>query len=602
MLALSAAMLLATSAVAYPVGDSPNEAAGDSSPQYLRMTAQKLRGSTFGNAEVGAEPFFLEKRDDGDSGYVSIELQNENTFYLTEIEVGNPAQKIGVLVDTGSSDLWVVATNNSYCQSNTGGPLGSKARSADDIYDFNNVTPLADGDAAAGDGDGDGNFKASEVQTQQKASSSGTAINCSTYGTFDPADSETFHSNGTAFSITYADSTFAKGVWGYDDVVINGANVTDLSLAVCDNADNAMGILGIGLSGLETTFSGSVSASSSSSDPYQYENLPLRLKSQGLIKQVAYSVYLNDSSADSANILFGAVDHNRYTGDMIALPIINTMKSKGYNDALQLDITLNSLILVDRSSSQQAVIGTGAASALLDTGTTLTYVPQNVLSAVIGLLNAQYSSSVGQYVIKCADADNLYLVFNFQGQEINIEMSSFLVSLVTSRGSSSDYCMVGLQSSGASSFTLGDSFLRNVYMVADLDNMEIGLATANHDNSDSEDIEVLSTGIPSAMTPASSLTWGAQSTSLFVQSGVQMSSIPASQSSYQFQSKKSTTTATTKRDSNMTTGAAVTSTSSSTVSSISSGNSKNAANGNNSMLNAVYSFTGSLLLLIAALV
>ncbi|GAV28563.1 hypothetical protein PMKS-002034 [Pichia membranifaciens] len=147
----------------------------------------------------------------------------------------------------------------------------------------------------------------------------------------------------------------------------------------------------------------------------------------------------------------------------------------------------------------------------------------------------------------------------------------------------------------------GDSFLRSVYMVADLDNMEIGLATANHDNNDSEDIEVLSTGIPSAMTPASSLTWGAQSTSMFVQSGVQLSSIPASQSSYHFQSKMSTTTATTKRDSNMKTGTAVTSTSSSTVSSISSGSS-NAANGNASMLNSMYSFTGSLFLLIAAII
>ena len=596
--ALSAAMLLAAPAVAFPVGDGQTQPVGDSNPQYLKMTAQKLRGSTLHDAAVGAEPFFLEKRDDSDSdsGYVSVELQNENTFYLTEIEVGNPSQKIGVLVDTGSSDLWVVATNNSYCQSDTGGSLSSKARSADDIYDFNNVTPLTD------KSDADDDLKASDVKTQQKASSSGgTSINCSTYGTFDPSDSETFHSNGTSFSITYADSTFAKGVWGYDDVVINGANVTNLSLAVCDNADNAMGILGIGLSGLETTYSGSASVSGSSSGAYQYENLPLRLKSQGLIKQVAYSVYLNDSSADSANILFGAVDHNRYTGDMVALPIVNTLKSKGYDEALQLDVTLNSLTLVDRSSSEQAVIGTGAASALLDTGTTLTYVPPNVLSAIIGLLNAQYSSSVGQYVIKCTDGDDLYLVFNFQGQEINIEMSSFLVSLVTLGGSSSEYCMVGLQSSDGSSFTLGDSFLRSVYMVADLDNMEIGLATANHDNNDSEDIDVLSTGIPSAMTPANSLTWGAQSTSMFVQSGVQLSSIPSSQSSYQFQSKKSTTTATTKRDSNMKTGTAVTSTSSSTVSSISSGSS-NAANGNAPMLNSMYSFTGSLFLLIAAII
>lgn len=612
---LSAAVLLATASLAHPVvvpdgaetdRDCGSSSNNSSSQHFLKMTAQKLRGSTFQNAVIGAEPYFLEKRDSSGDGYVSVELLNENTFYLTEIEVGNPVQKVGVLVDTGSSDLWVVATNNTYCESGTGGPLTSKARAVNDIFDRSKAS-AADSVAAVNGTTEDAVDVASIEELQNKASSSGsgTSINCSTYGTFDPADSETFHSNNTAFSITYADGTFAKGTWGYDDVILNGANVTNLSLAVCDNADNAMGILGIGLSGLETTYSGSSSVSGSSSSSYKYENLPLKLKSLGLIEQVAYSVYLNDSSADSANILFGAVDHNKYTGDMYALPIVNTLESKRYDEALELDITLNSVTLVDKSSSTQANVGSGAAAALLDTGTTLTYVPQNVLSAILSNIDAQYSSSTGYYVMKCSAADDLYLVFNFQGLDITIDFSSFLVSLVTTTGSSSEYCMVGLQSSDTATFTLGDSFLRNVYMVADLDNLEIGLAIANHDSND-EDIEVLSEGIPSAVTPATSLTWGAQSTTLAVQSNVQMSSVPSSQVTYNFSSTTSSSATATKKDNNVTTTKTSSnstttslSTSTSTVSSISSTNSRNAANSTG--FNSIYGLAGSLLLFVTAL-
>lgn len=536
-------------------------------PGYFKMTAQKFRRSSIDDTVIQSEMFLLRERDDSSDPseeFISVQLLNENTFYLTEIMLGTPPQRLGVLVDTGSSDLWIPAWNNTYCDSDTTGPL-NKGRSENDIYDWSRVLNSSESID---------NLRIPSTSVQHKpASSSDGSINCSVYGTFDPLDSATFTTNATTFSITYADGTFARGTWGYDDVMIHGVNVSGLSFAVCDRADSAMGVLGIGLSGLETTYSGSSAFSGS----YRYENLPLRLRSQGLIRQAAYSIYLNHSSAETANILFGAVDHNRYTGNMVALPIVNTLRSQGYNEAIRLEVTLNSLNYVDRASSRQANIGIGAAAALLDTGTTLTYVPQDVLSQLLNLLNADYSTSAGYYVMECSEANNVFLTFNFLGQNIDIKLSSFLIPLITSAGMSSQYCMVGLQSSESSSFLLGDSFLRNVYMVADLENLEIGLALANYDDDETENIEVISSGIPSAITPASSLSWGSESTSLFVQSNVQMSSISLSPTSSTFGATVPIT-ASSEQGTLATTRTGVTSTSIPPVSTISSRTSRNQAN------------------------
>lgn len=571
--------------------------------KYFKLAAQKLRGSNINNAVLGAEPILLEKRDDT-GNYVTLDLINESTFYLAHIELGTPSQKVGVLVDTGSSDLWVVASNNTYCESGTSGSLNKKARA--DIVDWTVNNTM------------DASYQSPPLQNKASTSSSSSSdmIDCSKYGTFDFSTSETFHSNDTDFSITYADGTFAKGTWGYDDFVIGNTNVTNLSFAVCDEADNSMGILGIGLSGLETTYSGSTS---SNSGPYKYENLPIKLKNEGIIDLVSYSIYLNDTSSNTADILFGAVDHNRYTGNLVALPIVNILSSKGYNSAIQLDITINSLTLINNSTSTGATIGSGAAAALLDTGTTLTYLPSDVLNGILNNLDAKYSSSAGYYIMTCSDADNYSLDFDFQGQVISIGLSSFLISLVTTTGSSSSYCMVGLQSSGDSTFTLGDSFLRNVYMVVDLENLEVGLATANYDSGESEDIEVMSTGIPNAVTPVNSMTWGASSsTALYVQSGVSMTAMGSKTSSASFQSKNASTatkkttsstssstsssvtvTSSSENTSSDSTSSASSSSSSVSVSSIST-TSKN--NANSPKVNTAYGFTGSLFLIVAALI
>lgn len=516
---------------------APTDLGLEANDGYVKLNARKLRGSSYSNAAVGAEARFIQKRDS--NGNLEMVLSNQDTFYQAELQLGSNKQKVGVLVDTGSSDLWVISSNNTGCSSNSGSNSGSGntktaggyASSQEYGTEYETETEYGTSDNGFYDTMSElesqlatmtnwkgisknhiqdlnalanNNLKPTRVQEKGLISdilngkSSTLApqatLSCNADGSFDESKSSTFKSNDTEFSITYADDTFAKGTWGHDTVVINGVSVSDLSMAVCDNTDNKLGVLGIGLAGLETTYGGSDSASSTS-DLYQYENLPLKLKTLGIIKSAMYSVYLNDTDASQASVLFGAVDQDKYEGDLNLFPIINSVASYGYKNPIRIEITLSSLTVGSYSRKAQVKIASGAAAALLDTGTTLTYVPSSVLKSIINLLQPQYNSNVGYYM-QCSEGSTHYITFNFQGVDFRLPLSTFMVPLTTTSGGSSSYCMLGFQSSGDASFTLGDSFLRNVYFAVDLAHYQVGMALAKL-NSTSESIKVVSDTIPS---------------------------------------------------------------------------------------------------------
>ncbi|OUM51205.1 hypothetical protein BVG19_g293 [[Candida] boidinii] len=516
---------------------------------YVKLEPIVRRGNNYAGSEIGGEARLVEKRDS--DGQALMVLENQQSFYSTNILIGSSQENVTVLVDTGSSDLWVVNSNNTYCSSNSN-RRSKKHIDFSKIKNFNEDKEKSEVSSSTIPTTTIENHQKEQVKVltssvpnpngkdwdlifttityggigSNPTSSMNPAlatIDCQVYGVFDPSDSDSFRSNGTSFSITYADNTFAQGTWGHDDVLIDGIDVESLSFAVADQTDSDMGVLGIGLPGLETTYSGSTSSS-----PYMYENLPIRMTSQGLINLPSYSVFLNSTDSSYASILFGAIDHSKYVGDLQVLPVINTLRSYGYSDPIRLEITLNSLSV--GTDTEEAVFASGAAAALLDTGTTLTYIPDALLEFINDQLDLTYSNSLGYYTMSCSDGDDRFLTFNFGGISIDCPLSSFFINIYSGSGSVSSQCALGLLSSGDDSLTLGDSFLRNAYMVADLQNYQIALAQSNLDTStnNDENIEVMSSGIPGVKTAQFySSSYGAQSTmtKLSVDSDITSSSI-----------------------------------------------------------------------------
>ncbi|OAX43184.1 aspartic peptidase A1 [Rhizopogon vinicolor AM-OR11-026] len=130
------------------------------------------------------------------TGYNSIVDQQYDSSYYGTLAIGTPAESFDVILDTGSSDLWVAG------------------------------------------------------------SSCGTA--CGTSATLNPSSSSTFQNLSTPFEITYG-SGDAEGYLGQDVVQMAGFSISNQGFAVVDSVSEGLltspvsGLLGLGWSSLATS-------------------------------------------------------------------------------------------------------------------------------------------------------------------------------------------------------------------------------------------------------------------------------------------------------------------------------------------------------------
>lgn len=494
----------------------------------IKMDFSVLRGNSRSSATKGAIPELV-KRD----GLAELTLNNEQTYYAATLKIGSQGAENSVVVDTGSSDLWIMSSGVECSSSSSyykraqefNEFLDVPERSHRRLMDFE-IPNLATG-SEPNEKRADTTVTIEQTATglatavalqigggsSAAGSGSGSGGTCTAAGSFNTAALDSFKVNSTApdFSISYADGTYANGFWGHDYVDFGSSNVSDCSFAVVNDTTLDTGVFGIGFAQLETTYSGSTLTRL-----YTYENFPLRLKETGQINKVLYSLYLNTADALSGSVLFGAVDHAKYSGQLQTVPIINIYSSY-YRNPIRFDIVLDLITL--ESSSQNVSVLDLHIPALLDSGTTLTYLPTAILSSLVSLLGGSLSL-LGYYRVSCSyNTNRAFAVFNFSGVEIKVPMSDLILSL----GST---CYLGVLGQSSDSLTgspyaiLGDNFLRNAYIVYDLEDYEISLAQVNY--SSSEDIEVVLSSVPlavqapdySSTAVASSVTSGSTSSEL----------------------------------------------------------------------------------------
>lgn len=402
-----------------------------SSDKYLHMIVDRIPKSSN-----------LVKRGEDDP---ELPMLDTGDLYMAEIEVGSNNQKVYVQIDTGSSDFWVVASDDIYCDKGTAASL-SRRDGSDDDYESED-------------------------------------FNCSTYGTFDASESTSFTTNDTTFYIIYGDGTHANGTWGQDTLTFGGVSVKDMNLAVCNDTTITPGLLGIGLIWNEATYSGE--------DPYTYANLPVKLVQEGIIEKAAYSIYLH---ANHSELLFGAVDTAKFDGELVQFPVVNSGFLYGYDEPTDLAITLNGLSFYNNNTGSTDTIMSGAAPALLDTGTTYTSFPEDMLNLMVEILGYQYYAEYELYGGECSVADDMVIKFDFQNYIMELALSDFLVGAGTSDDSS--LCFFTAQNVDNYTIILGDKFLKHIYMVADLEDLTISIAKVV--DTDDSSIEVIKSSIPSA--------------------------------------------------------------------------------------------------------
>lgn len=384
------------------------------------------------------------KRD----GTLTVSLENLQNEYAVTLEVGTPPQNVTVAVDTGSSDLWFIGPDNPYCEGNSG-----------------------------------------VASSEQVACTDGTIFN--------PDDSSTWNQNNTDFAISYADGTGAYGYYGQDTISIGGSTIKNANIAVSNNATSTDSVFGIGPRYQEA----SITEFNSDGTADTYVSVPYQMKSQGLISAVAYSLFLNDMDASEGTILFGGIDKSKYDGDLGLVPVLYSyIRDQKLEEPLTLSVMLNSLGIEDGAGGEQTLVEC-SVPVVLDSGTTLATLPLSFLTPLAASLEAEWSNDFEAYIAYCNVAGSLTL--DFSGVQVNVSLSNLMIPLVESDGSvatdgnGNEICMFGITAQGndldlSETYLFGDTILRGLYVVYDLENWEVGIANANYDGGDS-DIEEIST-------------------------------------------------------------------------------------------------------------
>ncbi|EKJ76280.1 hypothetical protein FPSE_03535 [Fusarium pseudograminearum CS3096] len=303
---------------------------------------------------------------------------------------------------------------------------------------------------------------------------------CAESGLYNANKSSTYEYVNSEFNISYADGSGASGDYVTDAFRMGEVSIKDLQFGIGYITSDNEGVIGIGYTSNEAVVD--------QPDPEFYKNMPARLASDGVIASNAYSLYLDDLESATGKILFGGVDEQHFIGDLVTVPImkINDEYSEFY-------VKLQSI------NSGSEIVGEDLdLGVVLDSGSTLTYLPASVTDSIYQLVGADYEEGQTTAYVPCDLANQGgNLTFKFTSPaEITVPLSELILDFTDITGRQMSFtngqaaCSFGIAPSTSQVSILGDTFLRSAYVVFDLDNNEISLAQSNSEATGSHILEI----------------------------------------------------------------------------------------------------------------
>ncbi|KAI0203712.1 aspartic peptidase domain-containing protein [Astrocystis sublimbata] len=372
--------------------------------------------------------------------------------YFASCAVGTPPQKVTLQLDTGSSDIWVPASTASICE----------------------TSPSQGGGC--------------------------------TFGSYDYQKSSSLDVINEDFKIAYVDGSSSTGDYISETFSIGDKEIKNVTMGLGLETDIAYGLVGVGYA---------LNEASIGQTREIYDNLPLVMRNEGLIKTTAYSLWLNDLGSSKGSILFGGIDTDKYMGDLVRLEI----QKDAQGSFTAFTVLLTSLEAHSSSGEDQLTSQAYPVPVVLDSGTTFSYLPQELVEEVWTEVGAEYytigKQGTGAPLVPCSLGNNQgYLTFGFGGQggaEIKVGMDELVLPIFVGEAQpfpsgpykGQDACQFGIQNISGDNFLLGDTFLRSAYVVYDLENNEVALAPTDFNATSSNIMPFPSRGaeVPSS-TPA----------------------------------------------------------------------------------------------------
>ncbi|PSK56975.1 hypothetical protein B9Z65_6599 [Elsinoe australis] len=387
------------------------------------------------------------KRQQSDAGTVESTVYDVLPWslggaYYTNISVGTPPQTLTVILDTGSSDLYVDASSSQACK-DTSSPTTCRG------------------------------------------------------GSFDPGSSTTYSvavSNG--FNTSFGDGSTATGDFGRDTISFGDVVVSGVQFGVASDVQSTTGfavsLMGVGYAANEAS-------------SREYPNMPEVLRQAGAINSRLYSVFLNQVGDATGTILFGGIDTSKYTGQlqtMNMLPV--TLQDRSGRDSLEevFEFLVSVTGVSARASGQTTTFlsggdpdagrNSGSLRVLLDTGSTAWTVPPSYYNRLTRL----FGNSIDSHgYMECSHQnDDVTITIEFGGKvSIDVPAKSLVIpvydpannlQLTTTTGQPLCTFLISpdtnnQQQNSNGFLTLGDAVLRSMYVVFDMDNAQISIAQAN---------------------------------------------------------------------------------------------------------------------------
>ncbi|KAK7973979.1 hypothetical protein PG989_015827 [Apiospora arundinis] len=281
---------------------------------------------------------------------------------------------------------------------------------------------------------------------------------CLTNGQYDPSKSSTARDLDSGNTIPYGIGT-VEIEYVKDDVALPNSTIDLKNIqfgAATRSQDLNEGILGLSFGSKPPTAD------------LRYNNFVDELVLQNVTDSRAFSVALGNQEASNGGvIIFGGIDTGKFTGKMTTVPILGP---QGGENLHRYWVQLKTIGATMGGNSKK--YDNSATAIVIDTGSSLSTLPANVVSAMVRDLNGSQDRQ-GNVIVPCpsSSTDDNTFDFDFGGVTIKIPYRHFVIQ------ASSRTCILGVQAATSGGvMLLGDTFMRSAYVVFDQDNMQVGLA------------------------------------------------------------------------------------------------------------------------------
>ncbi|KAK2044230.1 acid protease [Colletotrichum somersetense] len=419
---------------------------------------------------AAADDSGVEPRSSGDRRSMpTLDILSDDWSYLVDVSAGTPPQQMSLRLSVQSGTSWVLDAKR--CDNSSHWDV--------DVYR----------DAYAG---------------------------CR-YDALNASKSSTFLKPGIEAFDGYIFNDYISGRWISDVLDFAGIRVPKFVMGFVDTADTQVGVLGLGFN---ETYAPNI-LTGTGDGVGDYLTLPERLVKDGNITSPAYSLWLDDKSTKSGNVLLGAVDRSKFEGPLIRIRAYRSSARLSSWSPRGFDAIIHSARGKRRADDDLEPLGTYRFSYLADgyqyetKYTEIRLAPDYPISNLPSALAediwrlAGASSRTGdRAIIPCAAAETStghieIQLYGADGPILNVpiadlvlprEMWSIPSIWARDNESATEYCLFAIQTDSSSkgyapiSHAFGGAMLRQAYMVFDPANAEMAFAQTKFDSTTTEDI------------------------------------------------------------------------------------------------------------------